>query len=137
MFFESTYADSYGRKQSKNLTSVRCRFTLLVMDSLANAPLVEAEIYQGFQRHGAVTYWRFAILSNHRSIERAKGMDQGKRKRKKLAEQINSLRRKPLCLLIRCRNVSILVGEAGKAAEQNGVEMEQNRICSWLKKQLF
>lgn len=131
MFFESTEADSYGREQRTYLMN-RDGFTLLAM---------------GFTGKAALE-WKLKYIAAFNEMEK-KLTEQPKLTRSQLLataliaaheeleekdKQIAELTPKGIFAdAVSASNQSILVGEMAKLLSQNGIQMGQNRLFSWMR----
>lgn len=131
MFFETTVPDSYGREQRAYLMN-RDGFTLLAM---------------GFTGKAALE-WKLKYIAAFNEMEK-KLTDQPQLTRSQLLataliaaheeleekdKQIETMKPKALFAdAVSASNQSILVGEMAKLLSQNGIQMGQNRLFSWLR----
>ena len=131
MFFESTEADSYGREQRTYLMN-RDGFTLLAM---------------GFTGKAALE-WKLKYIAAFNEMEK-KLADQPQLTRSQLLataliaaheeleekdKQIETMKPKALFAdAVSASSQSILVGEMAKLLSQNGIQMAQNRLFSWMR----
>ena len=131
MFFESTEADSYGREQRTYLMN-RDGFTLLAM---------------GFTGKAALE-WKLKYIAAFNEMEK-KLADQPQLTRSQLLataliaaheeleekdKQIETMKPKALFAdAVSASSQSILVGEMAKLLSQNGIQMGQNRLFSWMR----
>lgn len=131
MFFETTAPDSYGREQRTYLMN-RDGFTLLAM---------------GFTGKAALE-WKLKYIAAFNEMEK-KLADQPQLTRSQLLataliaaheeleekdKQIETMKLKALFAdAVSASSQSILVGEMAKLLSQNGIQMGQNRLFSWLR----
>ena len=134
MFFQSTYADSYGRQQ-KSYLMTRDGFTLLVMGFTGKAALEwKLKYIKAFNEMEKSLIDGSPSYQITDPIERAKAWIKEQEEKKELAEQINQLAPKALFAdAVSVSNTSILVGELAKLIKQNGVDIGQNRLFDWLR----
>ena len=132
MFFETTAPDSYGREQRAYLMN-RDGFTLLAM---------------GFNGKAALE-WKLKYIAAFNEMEK-KLAEQPKLTRSQLLataliaaheeleekdKQIAELTPKGIFAdAVSASSQSILVGEMAKLLSQNGIQMGQNRLFAWLRK---
>lgn len=131
MFFETTAPDSYGREQRTYMMN-RDGFTLLAM---------------GFTGKAALE-WKLKYIAAFNEMEK-KLADQPKLTRSQLLataliaahEELEEKDKKiaeltPKCVFadaVSASSQSILVGEMAKLLSQNGIQMGQNRLFSWMR----
>lgn len=131
MFFETTAPDSYGREQRTYLMN-RDGFTLLAM---------------GFTGKAALE-WKLKYIAAFNEMEK-KLADQPQLTRSQLLataliaaheeleekdKQIETMKPKVLFAdAVSASSQSILVGELAKLLSQNGIQMGQNRLFSWMR----
>lgn len=132
MFFETTAPDSYGREQKTYLMN-RDGFTLLAM---------------GFTGKTALE-WKLKYIAAFNEMEK-KLADQPQLTRSQLLataliaaheeleekdKQIETMKPKVLFAdAVSASKKSILVGEMAKLLSQNGIQMGQNRLFDWLRR---
>ena len=131
MFFETTAPDSYGREQRAYLMN-RDGFTLLAMGFNGKAALewklkyIAAfnEMEKKLAEHPQLTRSQLlatALIAAHEELEE---------KDKQIAE----LTPKGIFAdAVSASSQSILVGEMAKLLSQNGIQMGQNRLFSWMR----
>ena len=131
MFFESTEADSYGREQRTYLMN-RDGFTLLAMGFTGKAALewklkyIAAfnEMEKKLTEQPQLTRSQLlatALIAAHEELEQ---------KDKRIAELTP---KGVFADAVSASSQSILVGELAKLLSQNGIQMGQNRLFSWMR----
>lgn len=131
MFFESTEPDSYGREQRAYLMN-RDGFTLLAMGFTGKAALewklkyIAAfnEMEKKLTEQPQLTRSQLlatALIAAHEELEEKD-------------KQIETMKPKALFAdAVSASSQSILVGEMAKLLSQNGIQMGQNRLFSWMR----
>lgn len=131
MFFESTEPDSYGREQRAYLMN-RDGFTLLAMGFTGKAALewklkyIAAfnEMEKKLAGQPQLTRSQLlatALIAAHEELEEKD-------------KQIETMKPKALFAdAVSASSQSILVGEMAKLLSQNGIQMGQNRLFSWMR----
>nr|DAV49094.1 MAG TPA: KilAC domain protein [Caudoviricetes sp.] len=131
MFFETTVPDSYGREQRAYLMN-RDGFTLLAMGFTGKAALewklkyIAAfnEMEKKLAEQPQLTRSQLlatALIAAHEELEEKD-------------KQIETMKPKALFAdAVSASNQSILVGEMAKLLSQNGIQMGQNRLFSWMR----
>ena len=131
MFFETTVPDSYGREQRAYLMN-RDGFTLLAMGFTGKAALewklkyIAAfnEMKKKLTEQPQLTRSQLlatALIAAHEELEEKD-------------KQIETMRPKALFAdAVSASSQSILVGEMAKLLSQNGIQMGQNRLFSWMR----
>ena len=132
MFFESTEADSYGREQRVYLMN-RDGFTLLAMGFTGKAALewklkyIAAfnEMEKKLAEQPKLTRSQLlatALIAAHEELEQKN-------------KQIETMKPKVLFAdAVSASKKSILVGELAKLISQNGINIGQNRLFDWMRK---
>lgn len=132
MFFESTEPDSYGREQRAYLMN-RDGFTLLAMGFTGKAALewklkyIAAfnEMEKKLTEQPQLTRSQLlatALIAAHEELEEKD-------------KQIETMKPKALFAdAVSASKKSILVGEMAKLLSQNGINIGQNRLFDWLRK---
>lgn len=131
MFFETTAPDSYGREQRAYLMN-RDGFTLLAMGFTGKAALewklkyiaVFNEMEKKLADQPQLTRSQLlatALIAAHEELEE---------KNKQIAELTP---KGVFADAVSASSQSILVGEMAKLLSQNGIQMGQNRLFSWLR----
>ena len=132
MFFETTAPDSYGREQRAYLMN-RDGFTLLAMGFTGKAALewklkyIAAfnEMEKKLTEHPQLTRSQLlatALIAAHEELEEKD-------------KQIETMKPKALFAdAVSARKKSILVGEMAKLLSQNGINIGQNRLFDWLRR---
>jgi Rha family phage regulatory protein len=132
MFFESTEADSYGREQRVYLMN-RDGFTLLAMGFTGKAALewklkyIAAfnEMEKKLAEKPQLTRSQLlatALIAAHEELEEKD-------------KQIETMKPKALFAdAVSASKKSILVGEMAKLLSQNGINIGQNRLFDWLRR---
>lgn len=132
MFFESTEPDSYGREQRAYLMN-RDGFTLLAMGFTGKAALewklkyIAAfnEMEKKLTEQPQLTRSQLlatALIAAHEELEEKD-------------KQIETMKPKALFAdAVSASKKSILVGEMAKLLSQNGIQMGQNRLFAWLRR---
>lgn len=131
MFFETTAPDSYGREQRAYLMN-RDGFTLLAMGFTGKAALewklkyIAAfnEMEKNLAEQPQLTRSQLlatALIAAHEELEE---------KDKQIAELMP---KGVFADAVSASSQSILVGEMAKLLSQNGIQMGQNRLFSWLR----
>jgi Rha family phage regulatory protein len=131
MFFETTVPDSYGREQRAYLMN-RDGFTLLAMGFTGKAALewklkyIAAfnEMEKKLTEQPQLTRSQLlatALIAAHEELEEKD-------------KQIETMKPKALFAdAVSASGQSILVGEMAKLLSQNGIQMGQNRLFSWMR----
>lgn len=131
MFFETTVPDSYGREQRAYLMN-RDGFTLLAMGFTGKAALewklkyIAAfnEMEKKLAKQPQLTRSQLlatALIAAHEELEEKD-------------KQIETMKPKALFAdAVSASSQSILVGEMAKLLSQNGIQMGQNRLFSWMR----
>lgn len=131
MFFETTVPDSYGREQRAYLMN-RDGFTLLAMGFTGKAALewklkyIAAfnEMEKKLTEQPQLTRSQLlatALIAAHEELEEKD-------------KQIETMKPKALFAdAVSASSQSILVGEMAKLLSQNGIQMGQNRLFSWMR----
>lgn len=131
MFFETTAPDSYGREQRAYLMN-RDGFTLLAMGFTGKAALewklkyIAAfnEMEKKLTEQPQLTRSQLlatALIAAHEELEEKD-------------KQIETMKPKALFAdAVSASSQSILVGEMAKLLSQNGIQMGQNRLFSWMR----
>lgn len=131
MFFETTAPDSYGREQRAYLMN-RDGFTLLAMGFTGKAALewklkyIAAfnEMEKKLAEKPQLTRSQLlatALIAAHEELEEKD-------------KQIETMKPKALFAdAVSASSQSILVGEMAKLLSQNGIQMGQNRLFSWMR----
>ena len=130
MFFEAEAPDSYDRPQRTYLMN-RDGFSLLVMGFTGKLRWMEAQVHPSLQRDGEAAGTRpqlsraelmaQALIAAHDELEHKDA-------------QIAELTPKGIFAdAVSASKKSILVGELAKLLCQNGVQIGQNRLFSWMR----
>lgn len=131
MFFESTEPDSYGREQRAYLMN-RDGFTLLAMGFTGKAALewklkyIAAfnEMEKKLTEQPQLTRSQLlatALIAAHEELEEKDKQIETMKPKALFADAVSASRQ------------SILVGEMAKLLSQNGIQMGQNRLFSWMR----
>nr|DAP22389.1 MAG TPA: KilAC domain protein [Bacteriophage sp.] len=132
MFFESTEPDSYGRAQRAYLMN-RDGFTLLSMGFTGKAALEWKLKY--IEAFNAMEKQIAAAPQLSRTELMARALIAANEELKALDSKIQEMRPKEIFAdAVSASKTSILIGELAKLLRQNGVEIGQNRLFDWMRK---
>ena len=132
MFFETTEPDSYGRAQRAYLMN-RDGFTLLAMGFTGKAALEWKLKY--IEAFNAMEKQIAAAPQLSRTELMARALIAANEELKALDSKIQEMRPKEIFAdAVSASKTSILIGELAKLLRQNGVEIGQNRLFDWMRK---
>lgn len=132
MFFETTERDSYGRAQRVYLMN-RDGFTLLAMGFTGKSALEWKLKY--IEAFNAMEKQLTTAPQLSRSELMARALIAANEELKALDSKIQEMRPKEIFAdAVSASKTSILIGELAKLLRQNGVEMGQNRLFDWMRR---
>lgn len=133
--------DSLGRKQETTIINESGLYNVILRSDKPEAKpfrkWVTSEVLPSVRKHGA--YMTPAVIERTLTdpdyiIQLATTLKQERQKRKALEQQAEADRPKVLFAdAVSASHTSILVGELAKLLRQNGVDIGQNRLFSWLR----
>jgi anti-repressor protein len=136
-----TVTDSLGREQQAKFISEGDLYRLVANSKLPSAQEFEAwifdEVLPSIRKHGAyMTPERLehVLLNPDTLIQLAQNLKNEQEKRLAAERQIEMDKPKVIfASALEVSNNSILVGELAKLLKQNGIDLGQNRLFSWLR----